>query len=258
MVGGLPFIIPSATRGISALGLPSRGGAACPQGALRALRSTRSTCIPPCLSSCGGIVSDRWKMKRFVLLVFLAFLLTGCAQKEEKQEIKLTAFTVATATNKPEFSDVPERYRPFYYGMPDIKDFEKAKADLPFDSITLERTGCLGRCPVYKVTFFRSGTARLEANGFMPLEGNFEGRVSIYTFARLCFAIEKLGFASFKTNYPAQWTDGPTCIVTVFTKTGSKSVSDDSGIVPIELWTIQNVLDHVREEVEWKPLKGPN
>ena len=197
-------------------------------------------------------------MKSFVLLVFFAFVLDGCAEKEE-QEIKLTSFTVKA--DNPVVSDVPERYRPFYVSWldsPDIKTLEKAKENLPFDSITLERTECLGTCPVYKVTFFRSGTARLEAHAFMPLKGDFEGRVPIAVFARLCFALDKLGFAGFKADYRAPWTDCATCIVTVSTKTGSQSVSDYGEVGPIELWTIQNVLDRVREQVEWKPLKGPN
>src|SRR5687767_6841874 len=41
---------------------------------------------------------------------------------------------------------------------------------LPYDEISLERTGCFGECPIFRVTFHRDGRAELDAKAQMPHE----------------------------------------------------------------------------------------
>jgi Domain of unknown function (DUF6438) len=125
-------------------------------------------------------------------------------------------------------------------------------------SISLARTGCFGECPIYQVTFMRSGDVRLEAKRYMPLSGVFEGKISEETFGRLCYAFEKLGFSNFGNAYIAPWTDDSTCVVTITTKKGQKEVSDYGSVGPVELWVLQNTLDRIREGVDWAQVKEPS
>ena len=189
-------------------------------------------------------------MKNFLLLSLMALTMVGCAKKIGDPSMGLGE-TRAT-------EGVPAKYRQIYEGYFGFRDGGKSREALPFESITLERTECYGTCPAYKVTFFRSGAARLEAIAHMPIEGSFESEIDIGRFARMCFALEKFGFASFKSDYRAPWTDDATCIITATTAKGSKIVSDYGEVGPIELWTIQSALDRTRQELHWKPAKKPN
>src|SRR5438477_264594 len=42
---------------------------------------------------------------------------------------------------------------------------------LPCESIALERTGCLGKCPIFRMSFEKGGGARLSALKHLPIEG---------------------------------------------------------------------------------------
>lgn len=121
----------------------------------------------------------------------------------------------------------------------------------------MERTGCYGNCPVYKITLFRNGDALLEAKAFMAQPtGTYKGRVYPRDYARLCLALERFRFANMKGDYRAGWTDDATCIVTATSKDRVKVVSDYGEVGPVELWTIQAAIDQVRERIQWSPAVG--
>ncbi len=126
--------------------------------------------------------------------------------------------------------------------------------NLPYDSITLERTPCFGSCPVYSVTLYRSGKAEFHAVKNLPKIGDFSGRIDVTDFGRLCYFIQRTHFSEFKENYRANWTDDTTCIVTARTPDNKiKKVSDYGTVGPIQLWAIQQLIDGFRERIEWTP-----
>lgn len=184
-------------------------------------------------------------MMRLVLVSLLVLFCSACDRKHPDPSMGLN--------DDRAIEGVPSRYRPIYDGFLGYRE-DGSRDVLPFESITLERTACFGSCPVYKVTLFRNGEARLEAEAHMPLNGVYRGKIDIRTFARICFVLERFGFASFKADYQAPWTDSATCIVTVRTKRGEKSVSDYGEVGPIELWAIQSAIDRVRESIHWTPV----
>jgi hypothetical protein len=61
------------------------------------------------------------------------------------------------------FADVPQPFRFLFRGSIPSRGLSEAWAALPFDSITLQRSSCLGTCPAYAVTFYR-GTAKPASN----------------------------------------------------------------------------------------------
>jgi hypothetical protein len=170
---------------------------------------------------------------------------------------------------------VPSVYRPLF-GPPGIseQDAKALRADLPFDSISLERTPCGGRCPVYKMVLHRDGKAELDATAHLPKLGKFIGEVDIFTYGRLCYLVENSHFDKLDPDYrdirteirtksfngsresirvsTLSWTDAPFCVVAVTSGTTSKKVSSYSELGPIELWAIQEVLDSTKDKIEWK------
>ena len=147
--------------------------------------------------------------------------------------------------------------------------FEPLSADvlnalLPYESISLERTPCFGACPVYKLTFYRNGTAILEVQSleFKQLK-TFSGSISERDFARLTQLVNSAKKASYKTSYEGRWTDDYTAIITAESVDGKWTVSDYGQVSPIEVWALATVMHSFRESIEWNvgpiyPLRKPN
>ena len=174
------------------------------------------------------------------------------------------------------FADVPKPFRFVFEGFVPAGGLKEAWAELPFDSITLERTSCLGTCPAYAVTFYRGtatsantesmdeqfGRAALSVTRvsradayfrrFPEARGNFEGRVDIWTFAKLSYLIQRWGLTLKEEESPMVHQDAPTAIVTVSGPGISKTVHDHGGVRTIELWSIQQAIDSAAKSVLWK------
>lgn len=135
---------------------------------------------------------------------------------------------------------------------------------MPFESISLERTPCFGPCPVYKVTFFRSGAATLEVENWrLNQRKTFTGEISGNDFARLTQLTISAKKAARKSKYEGQWTDDYTAIINAVSSDGLWSVSDYGEVSPVEVWVLANVMHDFKERIDWQvgpiyPLKKPN
>jgi hypothetical protein len=135
---------------------------------------------------------------------------------------------------------------------------------LPYESISLQRTTCLGSCPDYKLTINRNGSAKLEVESweFMQLK-TFTGSISQRDFARLTQLAVSARRASHKSSYAGSWTDDYTVIITAESSDGKWTVSDYGQVSPIEVWTLATVMHGFRESIDWNvgpiyPLKEPS
>src|SRR4051794_27643221 len=66
---------------------------------------------------------------------------------------------------------VPDIYKPLFSSFASDEERKNLRENLPYESITLERTPCFGQCPVYTVTFYRSGKAELYAKNYLSKTG---------------------------------------------------------------------------------------
>lgn len=156
----------------------------------------------------------------------------------------------------PPVAGVPAIYWPLFRGGLTEDEAAEFRATLPYESITLERTPCYGACPVYTVTFHRTGKAELHAVRNLPKSGDFVSELDALSYGRLCYVLDHFRFRDLEASYqPAiRWTDDTTCIVTARSAgQNAKKVSDYGTVGPIELWTIQQLIDGFRERCEWKP-----
>jgi hypothetical protein len=80
----------------------------------------------------------------------------------------LISSIIIVASNYTFAEEAPSNiYKPKYeilkYKMfrefPDKAKLEQEWKAMPFDSLTLERHGCFGECPIFSVTFYRGGKA---------------------------------------------------------------------------------------------------
>jgi hypothetical protein len=148
---------------------------------------------------------------------------------------------------------VPAIYQQLYRGGLPHEEVDQFRANLPYGSISLQRTPCYGTCPVYTITLYRTGKADFEATRYLPNLGKFTGEVDPFTYGRLCYLIDNSRLGEMKPSYSANWTDAPTCIVAFTEGTTRKEISDYGSVGPVELWAVQELIDTIRTRIEWKP-----
>ena len=148
---------------------------------------------------------------------------------------------------------VPSEYSFLYSGSIATSDVAATWAGLPYDSIELERQGCFGTCPVYKVTLRKDGSSTYEGGAFVDRQGTWLGEVDIWAYGRLCYLIDELRFRELSSSYAASWTDAETVKLTVVRSgtTTPVTVSEYGGIGPPRLWALQLAVDATAESVKW-------
>ena len=67
--------------------------------------------------------------------------------------------------------------------------------------ITLERTICCGRCPVYKLTIFGNGSVMYNGLEFVAIAGRHAANISKDKIQQLIAAFKKAGFFSLNNSY---------------------------------------------------------
>lgn len=187
-------------------------------------------------------------LSKIMLLVIGCFVFTSCSRP--KKAVEILEFSRPTTA-----SNVPAIYMPFFSGGIAHGEDKTIRSRLPFDSISIRRTGCFGSCPVYEMVLHRDGSAEFNAEAHLPKLGKFVGEAHLGLYGRLCYLIESSHFNEMSSSYRGNWTDDSTCIVTVTSGAKVKAVSDYGGVGPIQLWAIQELLDTVKNETEWKQAK---
>ena len=120
----------------------------------------------------------------------------------------------------------------------------------PITVITVEHTGCLGTCPVYKVILRRDGTATFIGTNFVTKLGTYTASFS--GFDHLARAIEARNFSKFKPVYTRDVTDNPGVETGVGTETRRTIVVNYADSGPQALWEVQAIVDGVAAELQWK------
>lgn len=196
---------------------------------------------------------------RFVAVLCL-FVCVDAVSAQEKTEfirgLKRTSLFGNLTGEKRDtiLKGVPERYH-FLYTWDLDKKHDEIRDKLPFSSIELSRTACLGTCPAYRATLQVNGDASYYGQQFAPRDGHFVGKIHPYAFARLCWAIERLDLLDDNRVPTTSVSDTPETILRVVRKKGNEMVelSDYGSGTTIELLLFASLADKVVESIEWKP-----
>lgn len=148
---------------------------------------------------------------------------------------------------------IPEAYHYLYKRSIPSGEHARIVANLPYDSITLERT------PGATTTFFRDGRARFEGGTYAERQGTYEGEVSIWDYGLLCYAIEAFGFFELAPHYSIVVTHASRIVLKVTMSADAREVqvSDYANQGPPELWVLAKAIDGVAAGIDWKRVKGP-
>lgn len=126
--------------------------------------------------------------------------------------------------------------------------------------ITLERTACMGRCPVYTLAIERTGAVRFDGKQFVQHAGPHNANIPPTAVDSLVAELTAGGFFDFADRYsygaPAcgrYATDLPSAIVSVTDSSRTKRVEHDYGCTdaPPALGQLEKRIDEVAGAATW-------
>lgn len=122
------------------------------------------------------------------------------------------------------------RYAPFLQdGRPvaavvseQVDEYERpgkrvALPDVPLERaiIALERSGCYGTCPSYRVEIRGNGDVTYHGDGYVDVTGEHRYRVPVDEVLKLVDSLRNKDLWSLRRSYRAAWTDNPTYTLTL-------------------------------------------
>jgi hypothetical protein len=135
---------------------------------------------------------------------------------------------------------------------------------IPADTlITLERIGCYGTCPVYKLAISADGKVVFEGKAFVKKAGRAEDRITSSQLSELIRAFNNADYFSLKDSYaggpadgcPTMWTDNASAITSIRSKGRAKKIYHyygcrelDSGDGVGKVWP--QGLFHLEEQID--------
>jgi hypothetical protein len=144
--------------------------------------------------------------------------------------------------------------------VPPAQPESTATIDSDSSVIKLERTPCLGRCPVYRVTISASGRVSFVGKNFVPQQGEATGQAPKEKLDSLLGEIERQGFFEFADRYVAgapacgpYATDAPSAITEVTHAGRHKRIEHDYGCsqAPPALGELERKIDEVAGTGRW-------
>ena len=134
----------------------------------------------------------------------------------------------------------------------------ESRSDDP--ALTLERTPCFGRCPVYRLSISSNGLVSYHGVANVRQLGDASGQIPAERVAHLLQELEEAGYFLFASRYtPAESTCGryatdlPTAITSVSLEGRRKRIEHDQGCgaAPGALRVLEHRIDEVAQSSRW-------
>lgn len=120
--------------------------------------------------------------------------------------------------------------------------------------IRLQRSGCYGSCPAYRVEIREDGVVTYEGRGFVLFEGRHESRIPREDVIALVGKFRDADFFSLNDEYFASVTDVPSYNTSIEIDGQSKSVDDYWGVdagMPDSVVDLEDEIDRVAGTDRW-------
>ena len=106
--------------------------------------------------------------------------------------------------------------------------------------ISLEKTACFGRCPVFKVIIYDNGEALYNGQKFVKKVGEHDLKVSKREIDKILSKAKKIGFNNLKNEYSERITDLPTTYIMI----NNKKIKDYYG-APSKLKDLEKMIENI-------------
>ena len=106
--------------------------------------------------------------------------------------------------------------------------------------ISLEKTACFGRCPVFKIIIYNNGEALYNGRKFVKKVGEYDLKVSKREIDKILSKAKKIGFNNLKNEYSERITDLPTTYIMI----NNKKIKDYYG-APSKLKDLEKMIENI-------------
>jgi hypothetical protein len=178
-------------------------------------------------------------MNRIFSALFLLTVLIGACKSKGKTT------TTGTSKDSPTTTvNTPDKAAP---NTSNVNTPNKAAPRPEEPYWELQRTGCYGTCPIYKLQIYGNGNAVYEAGRFSkvkPKLGIYEKQLSRETINDLVKTFEEAKFWDLQNEYTDNVSDLPTTYITFKNNGKSKRITDYYNTPP-QLKRLEGILDAI-------------
>ena len=144
--------------------------------------------------------------------------------------------------------------------VPAPADSPDRSASATGEAISLERTACFGRCPVYRITVTPAGAVTYEGRANVRRIGSATAEISPDSVVSLLRELEQAGYFTFSDRYAVSeptcrryTTDSPSAISSATFRGRTKRIQHDYGCggVPGALTVLEQRIDEVLGSDRW-------
>lgn len=180
-------------------------------------------------------------MKYYYVIIFATIsLIFACTTSQKAKRNK---------SNPPIIAVAQEQTPP---NAPDIDT-----ASTPILMIDMQKTGCSGKCPVFKIEIYSNGKIWYTGEKYADMRGKYESQLDNFTYKMLFERAKRINFFQLANQYPEIDTiiqELPNTIT--FVKLGSfeKRIMNNHD-APIELVAYEQFLQSLVDVLDWKKRK---
>jgi hypothetical protein len=119
---------------------------------------------------------------------------------------------------------------------------------------SLQRTACLGRCPMYAVTVLRDGSVHWEGKRFVKVVGKAVAKLTPATIAKLVDAFKRADYFALQDRYVRyDVTDHPSALTSFDDGTRKKTIAHYHGdrSAPQSLDVLEEEIDEIVGTGRW-------
>lgn len=133
-----------------------------------------------------------------------------------------------------------------------IEDQQKSMLLVDHKSLlfSLQRTSCLGTCPVFKLEVYTDGFVLYKGKNYVELIGDYSGVLNPDQLADVDILFEKAEFYSFQPEYNDGRLDIPATIIEYYGPQGVKKVEARTEI-PKNFRVLASELEKLIENIDW-------
>lgn len=110
----------------------------------------------------------------------------------------------------------------------------------PKKIISLEKTACFGRCPVFKIIIYNNGECLYNGIKFVKKSGEYNLKINEREVDEILSQAKEIGFDNLKNEYSERITDLPTTYIMI----NNKKIKDYYG-APTELKDLEKLIEKI-------------
>jgi hypothetical protein len=133
------------------------------------------------------------------------------------------------------------------------KSGKQAKQSFDKSVISMEKTACYGKCPVYTIVIYGTGKAEFTGSKNVKMLGKYEKQLSKEETLKIFNAFYASNFSDFISEYDSGVTDVPTTIISFLHKGYNKVIRDKMG-APAELKALEKMVEELVKGEGWTPI----